>query len=276
MTENRDSQIPVEPRPTLQPPKVYTMGLGHIPLTIFVTASVSFIYAVAFHLGTAPPIASMVIMVVLFVLSALVPSAHAVTPPAAAEAAVTETSPSTQLTTGTRFTIIRVAIVSLLGGLAVLPTDTQPDALLWSLVAMGLGASLLETTDNWLARITGSVSGYSERLSSMTGSFFVLVLALLPMQLGLIDIWVIAAGVFGFAAVAIAPRGSRGELPQWQISARLVLRLLLIAILIPLAPDWARNIAGGLAVLTGLGLVILALRTRLAAAKVQNRPFTDA
>lgn len=270
MTENRDEPIPVEPRPPLHAPKVYTMNLGHIPLTAFVTASVSFIYAVAFHLGTAPPIAAMAIMVVLFVLSALAPRPTVVAGPAA------EPPARDQLTAGTRFTIIRVSIVSLMGGLALLPTTTQPDPLLWSLAAMGLGAALLEATDNWLARITGSVSGYSERLSAMTGAFFALVLALLPMQLGLVGIWIIAAGVFGFAAVAIAPRGLRGELPELHIWARLGLRLLLLGILVPFVPDWARNILGALAVIAALGLVFLALQTRFRAAKAQNRPITDA
>lgn len=274
MTENRDNPIPVEPRPPLHAPKVYTMNMGHIPLTAFVTGAVSFIYAVAFHLGTAPPIAAMVIMVVLFVLSALVPNPPAV--PKTETESPAEPATQNQLTTGTRFTIIRVSIVSLMGGLAVLPTATQPDPLLWSLAAMGLGAALLEATDNWLARITGSVSGYSERLSAMTGAFFALVLALLPMQLGLVGIWIIAAGVLGFAAVAIAPRGQRGELPELQIWARLGLRLLLLGLLVPMVPDWGRNILGGLAVIAALGLVFLALQTRFRAAKAQNRPITDA
>lgn len=274
MTENRDEPIPVEPRPPLHAPKVYTMNMGHIPLTAFVTGAVSFIFAVAFHLGTAPPVAAMVIMVVLFILSALVP-----TPPTVKtrETEAPADSPAQrQLTAGTRFTIIRVSIVSLMGGLAVLPTATQPDALLWALAAMGLGAALLEATDNWLARITGSVSGYSERLSAMTGAFFALVLALLPMQLGLVGMWIIAAGVLGFAAVAIAPRGQRGELPELHISARLALRLLLLGILVPLVPDWGRTALGVLAVVAALGLVFLALQTRIRAAKTQNRPISDA
>ncbi len=274
MSENRDKPIPVEPRPPLHAPRVYTMNLGHIPLTAFVTGAVSFIFAVAFHLGTAPPTAAMVIMVVLFVLSALVPSPPAV--PASESGPSAESAARDQLTTGTRFTIIRVSIVSLMGGLAVLPTATQPDPLLWALAAMGLGAALLEATDNWLARITGSVSGYSERLSAMTGAFFALVLALLPMQLGLIDVWIIAAGIFGFSAVAIAPRGLRGELPELHIWARLALRLLLLGILVPLVPDWGRTALGGLAVITALGVMFLALQTRIRAAKAQNRPISDA
>ena len=178
------------------------MGLGHIPLTFLVTASVSFIYAVAFHLGTAPPVASMVMLVMLYAISAIVPSPHSLNPNS-------DLAPA-KLTTGTRFTIVRVSIACMLGGVALMPPNSAPEALLWSLAAFGLAAALLEATDNWLARITGSVSGFSERLSTMTGSFFALALALLPMQLELVGPWVLAAGIFGFADAAIAPRGPKG------------------------------------------------------------------
>ena len=120
------------------------------------------------------------------------------------------------------------------------------------------------------------MSSFSERLSVMTGSFFALVLALLPMQLGLLGPWVIAAGILGFADSAITPRGERGEMPPWQIWSRLALRALLLAVLIPWMPGWARITLAGLAILIGLGHVFLALRTRIDTAKRQNRPISDA
>lgn len=266
--ENREDEYPVEARPPLHAPKVHTMGLGHIPLTFLVTASVSFIYGVAFHLGTAPTIASMAMLVMLYVLSAIVPSPHKLNPNSDAA--------STKLTTGTRFTIVRVSVACMLGGVALMAPDSAPDELLWSLAVFGLAAALLETTDNWLARITGSVSRFSERLSTMTGSFFALALALLPMKLELVGPWVIAAGVLGFADAAISPRGPKGEIPHWQIWSRLALRVSLLAILVPFMPPWARGILAGLAVLIALTHVGLALITRIQAAKSQNRPITDA
>lgn len=266
--ENREDEHPVEARPPLHPPKVHTMGLGHIPLTFLVTASVSFIYAVAFHLGTAPPVASIAMLVLLYVLSAIVPSPHKLNP--------NSNVASAKLTTGTRFTIVRISVACMLGGVALMPPETAVAPLLWSLAAFGLAASLLEATDNWLARITGSVSGFSERLSTMTGSFFALALALLPMKLELVGPWVIAAGILGFADAAIAPRGPKGEIPHWQIWSRLALRVLLLAILVPWAPSWAREIFAGLAILIALTHVVLALIARIQAAKSQNRPITDA
>lgn len=266
--ENQEDEHPVEARPPLHPPKVHTMGLGHIPLTFLVTGSVSFIYAVAFQLGTAPPVASMAMLVLLYALSAIVPSPH--------KLHLNRDAGPAKLTTGTRFTIVRVSIACMLGGVALMPPDTPAEALLWSLAAFGLAASLLEATDNWLARITGSVSPFSERLSTMTGSFFALALALLPMKLDLVGPWVIAAGILGFADAAIAPRGPKGEVPHWQIWSRLALRVLLLAILVPWAPSWARGILAGLAVLVALAHVTWALIARIQAAKSQNRPITDA
>jgi len=255
---DRDDQIPIEPRPPLHPPKVHTMGMGHIPLTFLVTGSASFIYAVAFGLGTAPPIASLVILVILLVLSALVPKSNTKT-------RITDEGPAyaRTLTTGTRFTLVRVGITCLLGGLAILPTASdQPTSVLWSLVVFGLGAALLETSDNWLARVTGSRSLYSDRLSNMTGAFFALILALLPMQLGLMDTWVIAAGLLGFADVALSRRGAKGETPLWQIWSRLIARALMLAILVPLGPDWAPPILAVLAMLILSYHVINALQSQ--------------
>jgi hypothetical protein len=263
---DRDDPIPIEARPPLHPPKVHTMSVGHIPLTFLVTGSASFIYAVAFNLGTAPPTASMVILVVLLAASALVLSAGKRIPIADEGLTFSRT-----LTTGTRFTLVRVTIVCLLGGLAVLPTTSdQPTALLWSLAVLGLGAALLETSDNWLARITGSRSLYSDRLSNMTGAVFALVLAFLPVQLGLIDTWVIAAGVIGFADMMLSPRGSKGETPLWQIWSRLIARVLMLAILMPLGLDWVRLVFSGLAVLIISFHVVLALKVQKNSTNTQN------
>jgi hypothetical protein len=263
---DRDDQIPIEPRPLLHPPRVHTMSMGHIPLTFLVTGSASFIYAVAFGLGNAPPTASMIILIILLVLSALAPKFRT-------SAKITDEGPAfaRTLTTGTRFTLVRVAITCLLGGLAILPTASdQPTAVLWSLVVFGMGAALLETSDNWLARITGSRSLYSDRLSNMTGAFFALILALLPMQLGLIDNRVIAAGVLGFADVALSQRGAKGETPLWQIWSRLLARGLMLAILVPLSPDWTPPVLAGLASLILFYHVVLSLRTQKNPAKPQN------
>ena len=249
-----------EPRPTLQPPKVHTMGMGHLPLTVLVTGAVSFIFALAFRLGMAPALASLAILMLLYGLSALVPSPKSMNGQTAEPAAKT-------LTTGTRFTILRITITSLLGGLAIIPTTGQPDLMLWAMAALGLLAALLETTDNWLARLTSSVSRFSERLSTMTSSMFSLALALLPWQLGLIGTWVLAAGILGFAESAISAKGTQGEVAPWQMWSRLSMRVLLLAVLAPIVPEALRPLFAGLAVAIALAHVVYALYRRSSASK---------
>lgn len=242
------------------------MKMGHIPLTFLVTGSASFIYAIAFGLGTAAPTASIIILIILLALSALVRRPKIPAP-------ITDEVPAfaRALTTGTRFTLVRVAITCLLGGLAILPTDSdQPTAVLWSLVIFGIGAALLEASDNWLARVTGSRSLYSDRLSNMTGAFFALTLALLPIQLGVIDSWVIVAGLLGFAEVALSHYSAKGETPLSQIWSRLLARSLMLAVLVPLNPDWGGPVLAGLASLILFYQVILAINARQKSAKPQN------
>ncbi|MBO6782640.1 MAG: hypothetical protein JJ899_05110 [Alphaproteobacteria bacterium] len=257
-------------RPVLHAPKVNTMRMGHIPLTIFGTSAVAFLFATAFGLGIAPPVASVVLMLVLFVLAAVVRVPNPAAPGNLDQAM------GADLTTGTRFTIIRVIIACTLGGLALLPAGIQPPDLLWSLAALGLTGALVESCDNWLARVTGSDSAYSERLATMTAALFALVLALLPLQLGLLGQWVVIAGVLGFADAAIAPRGPRGQLPLWQVWSRLAMRVLLLATLVPAIPADIRWIPAVLALGLGGLHVGYALKARLEAAKRDGRSIFDA
>ena len=134
------------PNPTLHPPKVHTMRMGHLPLTIFVTIAISGLFSLAFELGSAPAVAGIGLLVLLIAFAAIAPKA-----------------PSGQNTAGTRFTVARVAMTCLLGGLAVLPAGNPPDPLLWSVALMGAAAAGLGAADSWLAQITNSASGFSEK-----------------------------------------------------------------------------------------------------------------
>ena len=81
------------PNPTLHPPKVHTMRMGHLPLTIFVTIAISGLFSLAFELGSAPAVAGIGLLVLLIAFAAIAPKA-----------------PSGQNTAGTRFTVARVAM----------------------------------------------------------------------------------------------------------------------------------------------------------------------
>jgi hypothetical protein len=234
-------------KPTLHPPKVHTMRMGHLPLTIFVTIAISALFALAFELGSAPPIAGMGLLALLIAFAALTPR--------------TADGPATA---GTRFTVARVAMTCLLGGLAVIPAGSPPDPLLWSVALMGLAAAGLGAVDGWLARITYSTSGFSKKLSAMAGALLVLALSLLVWRVGLAGAWVLAAGVLGFADAGLRAGRHAPHHDIWRVGGDLVVRAALAVAIIPVAPPsavmvlcvLATAVAGGL-----MGLTLLHRRT---------------
>lgn len=221
------------PKATLHPPKVHTMGMGHLPLTIFVTIAISGLFSLAFELGSAPAISSIGLLTLLIAFAAIAPKV-----------------PSAQNTAGTRFTVARVAMTCLLGGLAILPAGNPPDPLLWSVALMGIAAAGLGAADRWLAQITDSASGFSEKLGTMAGALLVLALSLLVWRLGLAGIWVIAAGALGFAEAALLEGRETPQRDNRRVGAGLAVRLALAAAIVPIAPP---------IVVTGLALLATAI-----------------
>ncbi len=226
------------PKPTLHPPKVHTMRMGHLPLTIFVTIAISGLFALAFELGSAPPVAGIGLLALLIIFSAITPNAT-----------------DSAATAGTRFTVARVAMTCLLGGLAVIPAGSPPDPLLWSVAVMGFAAAGLGAVDGWLARITYSTSGFSERLGTMAGALLVLALSLLVWRLGLAGVWVVAAGALGFAEAALLARRHTTHRDVWRVGADLLVRVALAAAIIPIAPPVAVTALAVLATAVAIGLM---------------------
>ncbi len=233
------------PNPTLHPPKVHTMQMGHLPLTVLVTFAISGLFALAFELGSAPPIAGAGLLVLLIAFAAITPRAS-----------------DTPATAGTRFTVARVAITCLLGGLAVLPAGNPPDPLLWSIALMGLTAAALGAADSWLARITYSTSGFSEKLGTMASALLVLALSMLVWRLGLAGVWVIAAGALGFAEAALLAGRETSRHDVWRLGAGLAVRVALAAAIIPIAPPLAVTALAILATAVAVGLMVHTLLQR--------------
>jgi len=238
-------QAPYEsgPKPTLHPPSVHTMKMGHLPLTVFVTGAISGLFALAFELGSTPPIASTGLLVLLIVFAGSRPKRSEAAP-----------------TTGTRFTVARVALTCLLGGLAVIPAGNPSEQILWSVAIMGVAAASFEALDGWMSRWTGSVSSFSERMGAMAGALLVLSLALLVWQLGLAGGWVLAAGLLGFVEVAMRPQDASQESRLVQVWGGLAVRLALAFAIAPGLPGIA---VIGLAVLATACAVALAGATML-------------
>ncbi|MEP4378324.1 MAG: hypothetical protein ABJ215_03185 [Alphaproteobacteria bacterium] len=233
------------PKPTLHPPKVHTMRMGHLPLTILVTIAISGLFALAFELGSAPPVAGIGLLALLIVFAAVTPNPS-----------------GTPATTGTRFTVARVGMTCLLGGLAIVPTGNPPDPLLWSVALMGVAAAGFGAVDGWLARITYSTSGFSERLGTMAGALLVLSLSLLVWRLGLAGVWVIAAGGLGFAEAALQAGRHTPQRDIWRTGADLVVRVALAAAIVPTAPPPAVTALAVLATAIAFGLMGYALLER--------------
>mgnify|MGYP003120784740 CR=1 FL=1 len=226
------------PRPTLHPPQVHTMRMGHLPLTIFATIAISSLFALAFELGSAPPTVGTGLLALLIVFAAISPNPD-----------------NTPATAGTRFTVARVAMTCLLGGLAVIPAGNPPGPLLWSVALMGIAAAGLGAVDGWLARITYSTSGFSEKLGALAGALLVLALSLLVWRLGLAGTWVIAAGLLGFADAALRA-GRRTASPDvWRVGADFVVRVALAAAIVPVAPPAAVTALAFLATAVAAGLM---------------------
>jgi hypothetical protein len=223
------------------------MQVGHVPLTILVTVAISGLFTAAFHLGPAPAIASAVLLALLLVAASLGPRR---TPAGKAEAK----------TTGTRFTVARIALTCLLAGLAVIPAGDAPDPMRTSLAIGGLAAAGLEAADGWLARITGSASGFSERLGALTAVLLALALALLVWRLGIAGPWVVAAGILVFLEQAVRTRQPAAPAPQWRVWAQLAVRAALAGALVHLLPAAAATALAALAVLIAAGLVAFSLK----------------
>lgn len=220
--------------------------MGHLPLTIFTTIAISALFTLAFGLGSAPAVAGAILLALLIFFAAVTPSKSDARP-----------------TAGTRFTVARVAMTCLLGGLAILPAaGTPPNPLLWSVGLMGLAAAGLGAIDGWLARITHSASGFSERLGTLAGALLALALALLVWRLGLAGFWVVAAGALGFAEAGLLAARRAKARETWQVGADFTIRAALATAIIPAVPPLA---------VTSLAVLAIAIATSLLGFTLQNR-----
>lgn len=233
-------------RPPLHPPAVHTMGLGHLPLAALVTVLISALYSAAFTLGTLMPIAavSLLVLMVGFAATGLTPGSPR------------RTGSLRGATAGSRFTVARLALTCLLAGVAAARPASAPDAMLWSLAAMGAVAAVLDASDGWMTRITGSASGYADRLSALIACVLPLALALLAWQTGRAGAWIVAAGLPAFLAGAPS-LAVRGHGANARALAALAMNALLAATLLPVSslPEMPQFMVENLPLLAGIGAV---------------------
>jgi phosphatidylglycerophosphate synthase len=101
--------------------------------------------------------------------------------------------PANHLTT---FRALQVAMVA---GLVV-ETPTEPVA--WVAALTGVGATVLDGVDGWLARRSGMASAFGARYDMEVDALLILVLAVLAWRLDKAELWIVTAGAMRYAFVA--------------------------------------------------------------------------
>lgn len=152
-----------------------------------------------------------------------------------------------------RVTLVRALAVALFAGLAP-EADAMAPGSLW-LVGAGAGVLALDGLDGLVARHRGTATALGARFDMELDAFFILVLALLVLQLDKAGAWVLLLGAprYGFLAAGRLLPALRGELAPSR-RRRLVCVLQTAAPLACLAPA----VGAGVAAPTGAAALALA------------------
>ena len=98
-----------------------------------------------------------------------------------------------------RVTLLRAALVSVVGAACALPAVLASSIAL--LIPLSLVALLLDGVDGWVARRTGSASDFGARFDMELDAFFILVLCLALLQLDKAGLWVLLIGLMRYLFV---------------------------------------------------------------------------
>jgi phosphatidylglycerophosphate synthase len=123
--------------------------------------------------------------------------------------------PHPRLGRANRLTALRAVLVANLGGFLILPAVTDAMAA-WTIVALALAAFALDGCDGWLARREGLASPFGARIDQELDGVTILLLAALIWQAGVAGPWVMIAGLWRYAFLALRALSPawRGDLPD--------------------------------------------------------------
>jgi phosphatidylglycerophosphate synthase len=96
-------------------------------------------------------------------------------------------------------TAIRAALVALVASAVGAPATPS---MLWVLVALTIVASALDGVDGWVARRTGTTSGFGARFDMETDALLILVLSVLVWEQEKAGVWVLLCGLMRYGFVA--------------------------------------------------------------------------
>lgn len=146
-----------------------------------------------------------------------------------------------------RVTLLRAILVMAVTGLMAYPGPLG-DAVLWWVIGLSTVAMVLDGFDGWMARRTGTATGFGARFDMELDAFLMLVLSALVWESGKVGPWVVLIGLLRYLFVAggLVWTALQGELP---VSLRrktvcVIQGVVLLVALGPVIPDAA---AAGLA-----------------------------
>jgi phosphatidylglycerophosphate synthase len=149
-------------------------------------------------------------------------------------------------------TLGRAALVALL---AAAIGESGGAALAWWVIALALGALLLDGLDGKLARSHGTASAYGARFDMETDALLILVLTVLAWNLGKAGPWIVAGGLlrYGFLAAGYLFDWLRRPLPHSR-RRQTICVVQIVSLLVCLAPFVPPPLSDGAAL---VGLVAL-------------------
>lgn len=107
--------------------------------------------------------------------------------------------PGLTLGAANHVTLLRATLVSLVGGMALLPAALPQAA--GALVIVSLMALALDGVDGWVARRSGSASTYGARFDMELDALFILLLCVILWLLGRAGAWVLLIGAMRYLFV---------------------------------------------------------------------------
>ena len=100
-----------------------------------------------------------------------------------------------------RVTLLRIVVALPLAGLALQWVELGTAARWW-IVVLGTVALVLDGVDGWVARRTGSGTGFGARFDMETDALLLVVLSLLAWRSGQVGAWVLGIGAMRYLFVA--------------------------------------------------------------------------
>jgi len=107
--------------------------------------------------------------------------------------------PGQTLGAANHVTLLRATLVSMVGGMALLPAALPQAAT--ALAVVSLLALMLDGVDGWVARRTGSASAYGARFDMELDALFILLLCIVLWLLGRAGAWVVLIGAMRYLFV---------------------------------------------------------------------------